>query len=224
MISVVIPTLDAEQTLPKTLASIEPGVAEGLASEVVVVDGGSSDATRTLAENRGCRVLASERGRGAQLRLGCDQARSEWILVLHADTRMEPGWADEVRQHVRTRPNTAGYFRLRFDDASFSARLWEAAVRVRCFVLKTPYGDQGLLMPKSLYEAAGGYPDWPLMEDVELVRRIGRARLVGLTSCAITDASRFRRRGWIGRSLRNLGLLVRWRLGAPPETLARTYD
>lgn len=224
MISVVIPTLDSQRTLPETLASLVPGVVAGLIREAVVVDGGSSDATATIAEAAGCRVETAERGRGAQLRRGCELAKSDWILALHADTRLEPGWVETVRRHLERHPGSAGYFRLRFDDASLRARTWEVAVAVRCAVLALPYGDQGLLVPRSLYQAVGGYPQWPLMEDVELVSRIGRSRLVRLRATALTDAERFRRSGWIRRSLKNLELLVRWRLGESPASLARSYD
>jgi hypothetical protein len=224
VISVVIPTLNAEASLADCLAALVPGVVEGLVKEAIVADGGSTDATAAVADAAGATVVQTERGRGSQLRAGCAAARADWLLVLHADTGLDEGWIEAVRAHVERRPDAAAYFRLRFDDGSAAARLWAAGVAVRCAVFGLPYGDQGLLIPKALYQAVGGYPDWPLMEDVEMVRRIGRARLRRLPAQAVTSAERYRREGWLRRSLRNGITLARWRLGEDPARLARSYD
>jgi hypothetical protein len=117
----------------------------------------------------------------------------------------------------------AAYFRFALDDASGAARRVERLVRWRCRAFALPYGDQGLLVSRRLYDEVGGYRPMPLMEDVDLIRRIGRRRLVELPSAALTSAARYRRDGWWLRPMRNLGILALWHLGAPPEFLRRIY-
>lgn len=224
MISVVIPTLNAGARLAETLTALVPGVVEGVVREVLIADAGSTDETVPIAEASGARLLTLERGRGVQLRAGCAAARSDWLLALHADTRLEPGWIEAVRRHVAEHPGDAGYFRLAFDDPGAAARAWEAGVLARNRLFGLVYGDQGLLIPRALYEAAGGYPEWPLLEDVALVRRVGRARLRPLAARAVTGAERFQRDGWLGRSVRNWAILARYLAGADPRQLARRYE
>lgn len=223
MISVVIPTLNAGPRLAETLAALATGAAEGLVREVIVADGGSGDGTVAIAEAAGCRVVVATAGRGRQLRAGCAAARAPWVLALHADSVPQAGWTAAVRAHVEQAPEAAGWFGLKFDEASVAARLWEVGIGLRSRWLGQPYGDQGLLIARAHYEAVGGYPDWPLMEDVEIVRRIGRRRLRRLAARVTTSADRYRRGGWVRRTLRNRALLARFRAGADPEALARDY-
>lgn len=223
MISVVIPTLNAVQALPSLLDDLEPARASGFVSEVVVGDGGSGDGTDALAEARGCVLVRAAPGRGGQLRAACEAARANWFLILHADSRLDPAWRGAVEAHLRRRSGTAGWFELRFDDPSRTARLWERGVALRSR-LGLPYGDQGLLIARSLYDAAGGYPDQPLLEDVALARAIGRSRLRSLGCPIVTSAERYRRDGWARRSLRNWSLVARFALGVSPHRLAGLYD
>lgn len=212
-ISAVIPTLNAAPLLPPLLAQLQ-----GL-GEVILADGGSVDAVAALA---GARVITAQRGRGAQLAAGAAAAQGEWLLFLHADTRLEPGWEAAVEDALG-RPGQAHYFRFALDDAAPQARRLEAAVAWRCRWLALPYGDQGLLISRALYDAVGGYTPMPLMEDVALVRRLGRARLAPLPARAITSAVRWRRDGWWHRSARNLLTLSLYFAGVSPERLARFY-
>jgi rSAM/selenodomain-associated transferase 2 len=212
MLSVVIPTLNAAHTLAATLAS----VAE--ADEVVVVDGGSIDGTPALASSLGAHVARAPRGRGAQLAEGVRMAAGEWLLLLHADTRLAPGWRDAVPA-----PGEAGYYRLVLDSEDARARRLERLVAWRCRALALPYGDQGLLIHRDLLRQVGGVRALPLMEDVDLVRRLGRARLVALDAAAITSAEKWRSQGWYRRSLRNLGCLTLYFAGVPPSLIARLY-
>lgn len=223
MISVVIPTLNPGHRFGEALVALAPGAVEGLIKDVVVADAGSTDRTLELADAAGCRAVTKEKSRGGQMIAGAGAARGDWLLFLHADTVLQPGWAEAVRRHMERAPGKAGYFRLRFDDPSATARLWEQAVASRCALFGLPYGDQGLLISRALYDEVGGYPDWPLMEDVELVRRIGRRRLARIDAVAETDAEKFRRDGWIRRSVRNVRFLMAWKFGADPRDLARRY-
>ena len=218
MLSVIVPTLNAASTLEDCLARLS-GVRD-----VVVVDGGSSDSTQAIAAGAGARLVVTEPGRGAQLRLGAEAARGDWLLFLHADTLLAPDWLEAVRDHVETEPEKAGCFRFRLDARAWQARLIEAGVALRVWVLGLPYGDQGLLVPRPLYERVGGYAAVPLMEDVDLVRRIGRLRLRILPADALTSALRWRRDGWFRRSARNLSCLLLHRFGMSEERLARLYE
>jgi len=223
MISVVIPTLNAEPTLQRALAPLVPAAIEGLVREVVVADGGSTDRTLELAEDAGANIVRSERGRGIQLEAGCAAARSGWLLVLHADTELAEGWQAAVVEHMTRHPGRAGWFRFALDDQSFRARLWEKGVAARCALLSLPYGDQGLLISRPLYEEVGGFRPLPLMEDVDLVRRLGGKRLRKLDAKAVTSAERYRQDGYLGRSAKNTILLARYLAGADLERLARAY-
>jgi rSAM/selenodomain-associated transferase 2 len=220
-LTVVIPTLNAGDQLEATLAAC----AEGAPSECIIVDGGSRDGTVGLAERLGARVLYAPRGRGVQLAAGAGAARGEWLLFLHADTRLAPGWGAAARAHCAAAEgaNRAAYFTFALDDDAPAARRLERLVAWRCRTLALPYGDQGLLIARRLYEAVGGYRPLPLMEDVDLVRRIGRRRLVPLPVPAVTSAERWRREGWRLRSARNLACLGLYFLGVPPATIRRLY-
>jgi len=217
MLSVVIPALDAARTLAACLERVRG------ADEVVVVDGGSSDATVAIARAAGARVLAAPKGRGSQLRAGGEAASGDWLLFLHADTLLGPRWRETVAGHVDGYPDAAACFRFRLADPAWQARLVERGAALRVALLGLPYGDQGLLVPRPLYRQVGGYRPLPLMEDVDLVRRIGRGRLKLLDESAATASERWRRDGWLRRSARNAALLLLYWLGMGPERLARLY-
>ncbi|MEM9903205.1 MAG: TIGR04283 family arsenosugar biosynthesis glycosyltransferase [Pseudomonadota bacterium] len=220
-ISLVIPTLNAANALPAMLASTMEGLSQGLLRELVVTDGGSTDNTRAIADGAGARWIAGSAGRGGQLARGCAAARGDWLLILHADTVLMPGWSSAVADALST-PSRAHVFRLAFRTTGLGA-LWTsgwANLRTRAFGL--PYGDQGLLLHRALYETAGGYPDIPLMEDVALIGALTSApRLMRAT--AETSAARYLAEGWLRRGARNLWTLARYRAGVSPERLARQY-
>ena len=224
MISVVIPTLDAAAHFGRALAPLVPAVAEGLVRELIVSDGGSTDATLAIADGVGARIVEGPKGRGRQLIAGAAVARGEWLLFLHADTALEEGWSREAGRFMAASPSRAAAFRFAFDDETAAARRAAWWVAIRCKLLALPYGDQGLLISRALYDEIGGYRDLPLMEDVDIVRRIGRARFTMLNARAVTSAEKYRRDGYGRRARRNLVLLARYLLGADPATLARGYD
>lgn len=228
MLTVVIPTLNAEKVLAGTLAALVPAVLSGLVRDVVIVDGGSSDGTETLAHAAGAMFVRAERGRGAQLAHGARHARGDWLMFLHADTVLESGWEQEVsgliaRIESGERTETAAAFRFALDDTGFLPRLLERMVDLRCFLFRLPYGDQGLIVSRRLYQQAGGYQPVRLMEDVGLVRRLGRRRIVMLRSRAVTNAARYRREGYIVRAARNVACLSLYYLRVPERYIVRLY-
>ncbi len=216
-LSVVIPTLDAAPHLADCLERMKE------ADEIIVVDGGSSDTTVPIAERFGARIVMAPKGRGIQLAAGAEAARGDWLLFLHADTLPGRGWPAAVQAHVDACPGKAACFRFRLAERAWQARAIERGVAARVALLGLPYGDQGLLVSRSLYGEAGGYRALPLMEDVDLVRRIGRRRLALLGEDAFTSGERWRRDGWLRRSVRNLACLTLYRLGVPVERVARLY-
>lgn len=218
-LAVVIPTLNASGHLAVTLTAL-PRVGQ-----VIVVDGGSTDDTAQIVASHGARLVTSRPGRGHQLAAGAAAATSPWLLFLHADTRLDVEAWTSTRQRLAepAGPDRAGVFHLRLDDPGWRARLLEIGVRLRVALLALPYGDQGLLISRRLYDQVGGFAPLPLMEDVDLVRRLGRRRLTLLGGTATTSAERWRRRGWLRQTLTNLRCLSLYLAGVSPERIARIY-
>lgn len=228
MISVIIPTLNSEASLAATLTSLVSGAVDGLVRQVIVVDGGSSDRTLRIAEDSGADVVAAAKGRGTQLQAGAAAARFPWLLFLHADTVLDAGWEREVatfieRVDIGQRPLSAAAFRFALDDMGFLPRLIETGVALRCTLFRLPYGDQGLLMPRRLYDEIGGFKPLPLMEDVDIVRRLGRRRTLILRTAAVTSAMRYKRDGYVKRASRNLACLGLYFVRAPMPVIVRLY-
>ena len=221
-ISVIIPALNAAETLPQLFAVLR---AAAVVREVIVVNGGSLDETASLARAAGALVIDAARGRGIQLATGGAAASGDWLLFLHADCRLEASWEGAVRAFL-TAPKAggrAGYFDFALDDTAPAARRLERIVAWRCRVLGLPYGDQGLLIARSLYDTVGGFAPLALMEDVDLVRRLGRRRLAPIGARCVASARRYRHDGYWRRPLRNLFCLSLYFAGVPPDRIARLY-
>lgn len=224
-LSIVIPTLNAEAALRRSLPNLATLGALSLMREVIFADGGSTDRTAEIALKSGAEFVSAAKGRGTQMAAGAEAARGNWLLFLHADTVLEPGWEIAVAEFISDPENAekVGYFRFRLDDASAGARWLERVVAARCRVLRLPYGDQGMLISRTLYHRLGGFKAIPLMEDVDFVRRAGRRRMAALDPEATTSASRYRKDGYFLRPLRNLVCLTLYFVGVSPRTIAKLY-
>jgi rSAM/selenodomain-associated transferase 2 len=224
-LSIVIPTRDAAAMLPGCLGALGEARHGGLLREIVIADAGGCAETVEIAHGFGASAFAAPPGRGQQLAAGAARCSGDWLLFLHADTRLENGWSREVAGFIAGAEavETAAAFRLRLDDAAPAARRIERLANWRSRSLGLPYGDQGLLISRRLYDSLGGHRALPLMEDVDIARRLGRRRLVVLESAAVTSAARYRQGGWWLRPARNLALLGLYFLGLPPAWLARLY-
>jgi rSAM/selenodomain-associated transferase 2 len=219
-ISVVIPTLNAEAGLAAAIASVRDGAAE-----IIVTDGGSTDRTVDVARDEGARVIESDKGRGQQLRAGGAASAGDWILFLHADTHLPADWTAEASAFASEPANAdrAGVFTFALDDGSPQARRMERLVGWRTRRLGLPYGDQGLLISRGHYDRIGGFRTMPLMEDVDIIRRIGKMNFTVLGTRAVTSAARYRRGGWWGRPVRNIFCLTLYFLGVSPRLLTWIY-
>lgn len=224
MISVVIPTLDSAPTLPRCLNALLDAAMSGLVREVIIVDGGSADDTLKIADAAGARIIKGEECCGTRLARGADAAKSDWLLFLRPNTILEANWACEAASFLdRAVPENprAATFRFALDDFEPSARRREALVALRGWILALPYGDQGLLIPTRFYRKLGAYRPLPGLEDVDLVRRIGRRRLITLRARAVTCALDEPRAA--SKPLRQLGLLLLHALRVPTPLMARLY-
>jgi len=222
-LSIVIPTLNAAPLLAATTSALMEGVETGLVRELILSDGGSTDETERAAQELGAVWVSGPAGRGGQLARGAEKADAPWLLFLHADTHLAPGWAGAALEHMNAAPDKAAHFRLAFRSEARAARIVAAWANLRSRLFGLPYGDQGLLISRTLYEAVGGFPDQPLMEDVAMARALA-GRLAALSVEARTSAARYEAEGWLRRGGRNLRTFLRYRMGAHPEDLARRYS
>ncbi len=223
----MIPTLNAALRLGACLDALVQPVIDGVVKEVIIVDGGSSDDTLTIVDGFGAKFLTAPPGRGGQLRAGAAAASGDWQLFLHADTVLQNEWAAEARIFIEKNPHHAGVFTLAFEAPGLAPRIVSAGAMLRTKLFKSPYGDQGLLISKTVYEEIGGYRDMPLFEDVDIVQRLlqikGANALHILAAKAATSAERYEREGYLRRVLKNALLLARFHLGASPEKLREAY-
>ncbi len=221
-LSVIIPTLNAAGQVGRYAHALFEGLEAGLIRELIISDGGSRDDIAALADGLGARLVTGAAGRGGQLARGADMAEGDWLLFLHADTALAAGWADVALSHIRRHPDQAACFTLRFRAPGLAARLVAGWANMRSRLFGLPYGDQGLLISRALYDAVGGYPEIPLMEDVAIARALRRQIRV-LPHVASTSAARYLAAGWLWRGTRNLWLLAHYLLGAAPDGLAQRY-
>ena len=228
-VSIVVPALNEAGYVERTIRS---GQRQEGPLEVVVADGGSTDATPARAAAEGARVIAAPKGRARQMNAGAARARGDVLLFLHADTTLPDGALAAVRHALSTGEETdasvrAGTFCLRFDRDGWLLRIYALATRLvrwRRFC----YGDRGLFVRHDVFEQIGGYPDWPIFEDLELAGRLhhftdenGGFRY--LPMAVTTAARRFEREGPLRRQLQNLVLWTRYLLGVDPEAVAHRY-
>lgn len=222
MISVVIPTLNDAAALPRALAPLVEGVASGVIKQVVVADGGSSDATLDIADAAGCDLVSSDASLAARVRAGVAAAKAKWLLLLPPQTILGGAWLAEAdrfiaNEKMRTR---AGVFRLAFDDPSAEAKRALFWARLRMQTMKLPYPEQGLLLSRFFYDGLGGYPESGDAPELEFARRIGAKRWVMFDSEARTGAERFLNHS----GLRSVAAMARYWTGADPVELAKAYD
>jgi rSAM/selenodomain-associated transferase 2 len=221
-LAVVVPSFNEAARLPLLLADLAAGPAD-LMAELVVVDGGSRDGTPQLARLGGAQVMHAQASRGWQLQRGVAATTAPWLLLLHADARLQPGWSEALRRAMAA-PEAVWAFDLAVEGPGVALRLLEWAVRLRSQLRRLPYGDQGLLLPRALLERAGGIPPLPLMEDLLLIQRLQRLAPIRRLGCPLqVNGRRWQRHGVLGTAWRNARLRQAWRRGISPQHLAHRY-
>ncbi len=222
-LSVVIPVRNEAARLPLLLADLAAAPAS-LLREIWVVDGGSVDGSAGLARLAGAWVLSSIAGRGEQLRRGVAVCEGPWLLLLHADARLPTDWPTEIQRAIHAGEQTAWTFPLAIEEAGPALQLVGALSTLRSRWRSLPYGDQGLLLSRTLYERSGGLMPLPLMEDLEFIQRLRRLAPIRLLQGPLrVDGRRWRRLGVWRTTWRNALLRRAWRRGVDPSLLARRY-
>lgn len=219
LVSIIIPTLNEEEVLGPTLNQLRQQTPP---FEVLVVDGGSTDGTCERVSASEARLIEAPKGRATQLNSGAEAATGEFLFFLHADTHPPPNGLSLIRKTLTASTTTAGTFRLQFDSPTPLLRLYAECTRWPW--IRICFGDRGLFVTQSAFAAVGGYPDWPLFEDLELAARLheyGGFRF--LPSAVTTSARRFRRNGALQQQLRNLYLWGHYMAGTAPERMTHMY-
>ncbi|WP_066378527.1 TIGR04283 family arsenosugar biosynthesis glycosyltransferase [Anabaena sp. CA = ATCC 33047] len=219
-ISVIIPTLNEAANITAVINTINPRIN----TEIIVVDGGSQDETVALAQSLGVKVISSSPGRAVQMNAGATVANGEILLFLHADTRLPMGFDEMIASALQQPQVVAGAFELRIDAALGGLRWVEKGVNWRSRLLQMPYGDQAIFITKSIFEKIGGFPELPIMEDFELIRRLQRiGKITIIPVPVVTSARRWIKKGVFKTTLINQIVIIAYLLGVKPERIRQWY-
>ena len=220
LLSVVIPTLNESEALPGLLDDLRQVPLE---LEIIVADGGSTDETRPIARATGARVLDGPLGRGMQMNAGAAATAAPMLLFLHADVRLPVTAREELVRAVKTGVDAA-VWRLGIAASGAWPRIMEFGARLRDRLGGLPYGDQGLLVRRTLFDEVGGFREIPIMEDVAIVRGLRkRVHIERLTAPVLVSPRRWEREGPYRAWLRNTLLISAYSVGVSPHRLARWY-
>jgi rSAM/selenodomain-associated transferase 2 len=217
-VSVIVPALNEAARIDSHIAH----VLKHAPLEVIVADGGSKDETRGLAAAAGARVVSAPIGRGPQMQAGALAAQGDILLFLHADTTLQDGAFDAIRAALADARISGGSFRLSFDAPGVLLNFYASMTRFDSMM--TTFGDSAMFMRRADFHRSGGFPDWPILEDVAFRRailRIGRFKKLPLA--VVTSARRFQRRGVIMTQMRNAAIMAAYCAGVSPHRLARWY-
>tara|TARA_Y100001968_G_scaffold281276_1_gene278428 strand:+ start:854 stop:1558 length:705 start_codon:yes stop_codon:yes gene_type:complete len=223
-LSVIIPTLNEANHLPLLFSDLN---AWPFDFDLKIVDGGSSDLTISIAQIHGVNVVKSlEQNRGYQLRIGASQSEGEWLLFLHADSRLDQTWVKRLFKIMgnKTSKTYAWYFDFKIKTNNIRFRFLEIAVALRSYFLQRPYGDQGLLIHKDLYNRSGGFSSLKIMEDLDFITRITKiAKLRRIGENIYTDDIKWSNYSVIKRAIKNASLRKKWRQGHDIDNLSKEY-
>ena len=224
MLSIIIPVLNPDDRFTEALEAVDRELSS-IATEIIVVSAGMSDVARAACAKVNAQIIDAAPGRGQQLAIGANAAKAPFLLFLHGDTILQPGCGSLATVFMMDPLNEdrAGWFGLSFDVNSKGAQRVARMANWRARKVGLPYGDQGLLISHFLYEAVGGFENLSLMEDVNLVRRIGKGRLVGLDGLVETSASRYEKGGYWLRPARNLLCLFLYYCHVPNNVIRKIY-
>ena len=200
-ISIIIPTLNESNNLPLLLSDLSE---INNISEILIIDSTSTDKTKDIALINGTKFYKLNRNnRGLQLNYGAEKAKGEWLLFIHADSRLKFNWSIKVMDISKRDSNFIYYFKFKVNNKLFTYRFLEFFVNLRCFLFKTPYGDQGLLISKENFKTYGGYKTIPLMEDFDFINRINKRNLRSLKIPIFTSSRKWDEVNFVWQSLKN---------------------
>jgi rSAM/selenodomain-associated transferase 2 len=226
-ISIIIPTLNEAGNLKAAILTVDNTNATNQHStniEVIVVDGGSQDDTVAIGQSSGVKVILSDPGRATQMNAGALAAKGEILVFLHADTRLPAGFDAMIRTALQQPGTVAGAFALRIDASLGGLRWVEKGVNWRSHLLQMPYGDQAIFLTKAVFQQIGGFPELPIMEDFELIRRL---KLIGkitiISTPVVTSPRRWLQKGVIQTTLLNQIVIIAYLLGVSPERIRSWY-
>ncbi|MBD2511023.1 TIGR04283 family arsenosugar biosynthesis glycosyltransferase [Nostoc muscorum FACHB-395] len=219
-ISIIIPTLNEAENIKEAIVTTQPNTN----IEVIIVDGGSKDNTIEIAQSLNVKVISSSPGRAVQMNAGAVAASGNILLFLHADTRLPTGFDDMIRTALEQPGIVAGAFKLRIDAPLLSLRWVEWGVNVRSHFCQMPYGDQAFFLTKEVFQQIGGFPELPIMEDFELIRRLKPiGRIVIIPTPVVTSARRWLQKGVFKTTLLNQIVIIAYLLGVSPERIRCWY-
>ncbi|MCC5608285.1 TIGR04283 family arsenosugar biosynthesis glycosyltransferase [Nostoc sp. CHAB 5834] len=219
-ISIIIPTLNEAENIKEAIATTQHNTN----IEVIIVDGGSKDDTIKIAQSLNVKIISSSPGRAVQMNTGAVAASGEILLFLHADTCLPTGFDDMVRTALQQPGTVAGAFKLRIDASLLSLRWVEWGINVRSHFYQMPYGDQAIFLTKAVFQQIGNFPELPIMEDFELMRRLKRiGQIVIIPTPVVTSARRWLQKGVFKTTLLNQVVIIAYLLGVSPERIRRWY-
>jgi len=223
-LSIIIPTLNEASHLPLLFSDLNEWP---YTFDLTIVDGGSKDSTISIAEIQGANVIKSlKQNRGYQLSIGASKSSSDWLLFLHADSRLEHGWVDNLLRIIQNKAskNNLWYFDFKIKKNNLEFRILEIAVALRSHFLQRPYGDQGLLIHKDLYKLSGGFSPLKIMEDLDLITRITKKKKAkSIRKSIYTDDIKWAKSNIIVRAIKNASLRKKWRQGYNIDDLSKEY-
>lgn len=219
-ISVVIPVLNEEAHLDNCINSLGSE-----ADQIIVVDGGSRDASREIAYNRNCVILETSKSRALQMNFGAAHAKGDILLFVHADTQLPNGWSMQIRRSLSNPKNSGCAFRFSIDQNTTQAKIIEFLTNIRAIFLHLPYGDQGIAIRTQDFYILDGFKEIPIMEDFDFVQRLGQIGTIDIIQAqAITSGRRWLKNGFIKTTLINQIMIAGYYFGYSPEDLAKFYE
>lgn len=223
-LSVIIPVFCEQAVINQTIAAVRR-LRGGDAVEIIVVDGEAERETLAAIQDTTVQKVRSAKGRGGQLNRGAAIAAGDVLLFLHADTVLPPAAFERITEAMRDEGCVGGAFDLRIDSPGAGFRIIEMVANLRSRLMRIPYGDQAIFIQAACFQTFGGFREIPIMEDVDLMRRIKRqgGRIVIFPEPVLTSARRWEKEGLLFGTLRNWFLMTLYLCGVAPERLARFY-
>ena len=221
-ISIIIPTINEANNLPLLLSDLSIIKQE---AEILIIDCGSEDKTIDIASIYGAKVYeAKERNRGLQLNMGAKNSKGDWLIFLHADTRLADDWLTKIKSVSKRDKDYIYYFKFKINDKKIIYRVLEILVNFRSQYFKQPYGDQGLIIHKSTYLKNNGFRNIPLMEDVDFLRRLNKKKdLKQLNLPIFTSSRKWERTNIFLQALKNWNFRRRWLKGESEKSIYDDY-